>query len=78
MMTFVKTMLLIVNITAFVFSSFCGVFYMVYQIFGFPAARRLLEWLHIPLSYNQVLCIGFICIAIVIVTGFVIAKLFGK
>ena len=78
MITLVKTLLLIVSITAFVFSELSVVFFTIYEIFGYPTVSRLLEWLHIPLSYDQILVVGFICIAIAIITYFVRIKLFRK
>jgi hypothetical protein len=49
-----------------------------HQIFGAENTRKLLELLHIPLSYNQTISIGFISLAIVLVTHIIRIKLLEK
>ena len=78
MTTFVKTVLLIVNIISFVFTMLFAIFGIYEQIMGPANAEKMLKMLHIPLSYNQMLIFGCICIAIMIITYFVRIKLFRK
>lgn len=48
----------------------------VYEYFaGVDAAKKLLEKLRIPLSYKLVLVIGFMCLAIMFITGIIIAEM---
>ena len=49
-----------------------------HEIFGAENTRKLLELLHIPLSYNQTICVGFLSFAIMLVTYFIRTKLLGR
>lgn len=75
MMDVVSIILLVVNIISLgvvVLFSIFGVFEL---IFGPADAEKLLEKLHIPLNYKQVLIIGFTCLAVMFVTYFLRVKL---
>lgn len=78
MTAFVNIVLLIVNIISFVITALFGVFGLYEQIMGPADAEKLLKKLHIPLSYNQALIIGFVCLALMIITYILRAKLLGK
>lgn len=78
MNVFVNAVLLIINIISFVITVLFGVFGIYEQIMGPIDAEKLLKKLHIPLSYNQALIIGFICLALMIITYILRAKLSGK
>ncbi len=78
MKSFVKTVLLIVNIISFIFTMLVAIFGIYEQIMGPANAEKMLKMLHIPLSYNQMFIFGCICAAILIITYFVRIKLFRK
>ena len=78
MKTFFKIALSIVNIASFVFSMLFGALGIFDLIFGPSGTEKLLKIMHIPISYNQMVGIGIVCITIMIVTYFVRIKLFGK
>ena len=78
MTTFINTVLIIVNIIFFAVVVLLAIFGVYEQIMGPADAEKLLKKLHIPLSYNQVLIIWFICLALMIITYFLRAKLSGR
>ena len=78
MTEFVNTILLIVNIIFFAVTVLFAIFGVYEEIMGPAYAEKLLKKLHIPLSYNQVLIIGFVCLALMIVCYFLRAKLSGS
>ena len=78
MTTFFNTILLIVNIFSFVVTVFFAIFGVYEQIMGPADAENLLKKLHIPLSYNQALIIGFVCLALMIISYTLRAKLSGR
>ncbi len=77
MVLFINTLLLIVNIISLAATAFFAIFGVYEQIMGPADAEKLLKKLHIPLSYNQALIIGFICVALMIISYILIAKRFG-
>ena len=78
MTTFVSIILLIVNVITFAITVLFGMFGIYEQIMGPADAEKLLKKMHIPLNYNQTLIIGFICLALMISTYILRAKLSGK
>ena len=78
MTAFINTILLIVNIISFAATVLFAIFGIYEQIMGPADAEKLLSKLHIPLSYNQVLIIGFVCLALMIVCYILRAKLSGR
>ena len=74
----INTILLIVNIISFAATVLFAIFGIYEQIMGPADAEKLLSKLHIPLSYNQVLIIGFVCLALMIVCYILRAKLSGR
>lgn len=78
MNNFLKPFLLVLNIAFFVFVMVFMVFGVIEQLLGPAKAMKLLERLKIPWSYNRVLLVGFICLAITIVLFIVRKKLFGE
>jgi len=66
---FINILLLIVNIISLAATVFFAIFGVYEQIMGPTDAEKLLKKLHIPLSYNQALIIGFICIALTIISS---------
>ena len=78
MTAFINTILLIVNIISFFVTVLFAIFGVYEEIMGPANAEKLLKKLHSPLSYNQVLIIGFICIALMSVSYILRAKLSGR
>ena len=77
MTAIINTILLIVNIISFAATVLFAIFGVYEQIMGPADAEELLEKLHIPLSYNQALIIGFVCLALMIVSYILRLKLSG-
>jgi hypothetical protein len=63
-MSFLKIILLVVNIISFIFSMIFAGFGIYEQITSPGALERLLKKLQIPLSYNQFIIVGFISVLI--------------
>ena len=78
MINFVKIFLFVINTVSFVIVLIFVVFGLYEQIMGPANAEKLLEKLNIPLSYNQVLIIGFVSLAIMIISHIVRTKLSGE
>lgn len=64
----IKTILLIINVISFALTVVFGIFGIYEQIMGPSDAKKLLNRLKIPLSYNQTLLIGFICVVVMIIS----------
>jgi hypothetical protein len=75
---FINSFLLVLNIISFVVTVLFAVFGIYEQIMGPAYAEKLLKKLHIPLSYNQALIIGFGCLALMIISYILRAKLSGR
>lgn len=75
---FFNILLLILNIISFAATVLFAIFGIYEQIMGPADAEKLLKKLHIPLSYNQALIIGLVCLALMIVSYILRAKLSGK
>ena len=60
MIGFINTILLIVNIISFAATILFAIFGVYEQIMGPADVEKLLKKLHILLSYNQILIIGFV------------------
>lgn len=73
-----NTILLIVNTISFVITVLFAIFGVYEQIMGPADAEKLLKKLHIPISYNQALIIGFACLALMIISYILRAKLSGR
>lgn len=78
MKTIISAILLIVNIVLFVTTVLFTLFGMYEELASPAAAEKLLQKLHIPLSYNQVLIIGFVSLALMFITYILRAKLSGR
>ena len=78
MTAFINTILLIVNIISFFVTVLFFIFGVYEEIMGRANAEKLLKKLHIPLRYNQALIIGFVCLALMIVSYILRAKLSGR
>lgn len=78
MTAFINTILLIVYIISFAATVLFAIFGVYEQIMGPADAEKLLKKTHIPLSYNQVLIIGFVCLALMIISYILRAKLSGR
>ena len=74
----VNAILLILNVIFFAVIALLVPFSIYEQIMGPADAKKLLKKLHIPLSYNQVLIIWFVCIAMSAIIWFLRAKLSGR
>lgn len=75
---FINVVLLIINIASFIVTVLFGVFGIYEQIMGPSDAEKLLKKLHVPLSYNQTLIVGFVCLALMIITYILRGKLLGR
>jgi len=78
MMKIFQYFLLIINIVSFVFVLIFGVFGLVEYFLGPAGVEKFLKKLKIPLSYSQVLFIGFLCLAVMIISYIVRKKLTGQ
>ena len=78
MIAFIKTLLLIVLIISSVVTVLFTIFGVYELIMGPEKSEKLLKQLHIPLSYSQVLIIGFACVVLIIICFLLRAKLSGK
>lgn len=75
---FLNIVLLIVETISFIITILFIIFATYEEIMGPVEAGKLLEKLHIPLSYNQALIIGLVFFAILVITHTLRQKLFGK
>lgn len=75
MKSIIGSVLLVINIISFVCVLIFGIFGIVEYLLGPAETEKWIKKLNIPLSYNQVLFIGFICLAIMIIT-YIIRKIF--
>ena len=78
MIAFISIILLIVNIISFAATVLYAIFGVYEQIMVPADAEKLLKKLHIPLTYNQALIIGFVCLALMFVSYILRAKLSGR
>ena len=78
MTAFINAILLIINAISFGATVLFSIFGIYEQIMGPAGAEKLLKKLQIPLSYNQVLIIGFACIVLMIASYILRAKLSGR
>ena len=78
MSSFINIMLLIVKIISFVVTVLFAIFGIYEQIMGPAGAEKLLEKLHIPLTYNQTLFVGFAFLVLLFVSHILRAKLSGR
>ena len=78
MMKIFQYFLLIINIVSFVFVLIFGVFGLVEYFLGSAGVEKFLKKLKIKLSYSQVLFIGFLCLAVMIISYIVRKKLTGQ
>ena len=60
------------------FTVLFSIFGIYEQIMGPADAEKLLKKLHIPLTYNQVLIIAFVFLALMIISYILRAKLSGR
>lgn len=78
MMEFAEKFLLIINIISFIATSLFAIFGVYELIMGPADAEKMLKRIHVPLSYNQTLIIGFVCVALLIISYILRAKFSGK
>lgn len=78
MTAFINVFLIIINVISFAVTVLFALFGIYEQIMGPADAEKLLKKLHIPLSYNQTLIIGFACLALMIISYILRAKLSGR
>ena len=78
MKLFINIIMQIVSIISYSATALFALF-GIYQLIKGPAdAEKLLKKLHIPLTYNQTLIIGFIFVILAIAWYIIKAKLTGK
>lgn len=75
MRAFVNAILQIVYITSFATIALFTPLGIYEEIMGAANVNKLLEKLHIPLNYDQIVIIWFICWILVIITRILKAKL---
>lgn len=73
-----RKILSIINVIFFVFTIFWGIDGVIYELVGAEIYEKILAWFRIPWSFEQSLKIAYICIAIWIVTYFLLVKFFGE
>ena len=78
MTQYVDIVLNFVTVFCFVVTALFGAFGIYEQIMGPDDSKNLLKKLHIPLSYKQVLIIGFGCLILLIVLNILSAKVLGE
>ena len=78
MTSFIDSILLVINIISFAVTVLFSIFGIYEQIMGPADAEKLLKKLHIPLTYNQVLIIAFVFLALMIISYILRAKLSGR
>ena len=71
----ILVILKIVNIVSFACTVLLSIWGVYDQIVGSANAEKLLEILHIPLSYNQVITIWTVCIALMVISYILRVKL---
>ena len=67
-----KVFLIITNVIFSILTLFFIIFGVYEQIAGPNDAKKLLEKIRFPLSYNKTLIVGFICFLVVIITHFIL------
>ena len=75
MTAFIKKLLLIINIISVIAGVLFWLFCIYDALAGPASAKKLLLKLNIPLTYEQMLLSGFICLAIIFITYFFREKL---
>lgn len=78
MKLFINIIMQIVSIISYSATALFALFGIYELIMGPADAEKLLKKLHIPLTYNQTLIIGFIFVILAIARYIIKAKLTGK
>lgn len=78
MKLFINIIMQIVSIISYSATALFALFGIYELIMGPADAEKLLKKLHIPLTYNQTLIIGFIFVILAIAWYIIKAKLAGK
>lgn len=78
MKLFINIIMQIVSIISYSATALFALFGIYELIMGPADAEKLLKKLHIPLTYNQTLIIGFIFVILAIAWYIIKAKLTGK
>lgn len=78
MKLFINIIMQIVSIISYSATALFALFGIYELIMGPADAEKLLKKLHIPLTYNQTLIIGFIFVILAIAGYIIKAKLTGK
>lgn len=78
MQLFINIIMQIVSIISYSATALFALFGIYELIMGPADAEKLLKKLHIPLTYNQTLIIGFIFVILAIAWYIIKAKLTGK
>lgn len=78
MRDFIKALLFVTNIVSFALVIIFGIGGVIYEILGPEKYERIFRWLNIPWNFDKFFNIGYICLAILIVTYFLRVKLFGE
>ena len=76
MREFIKYALLVINIISLVIGWVFVLFFLYCEFFGYIKGNSLLKSIHFPLNHNGVFIVGFICVAIMIISYFIRKKLF--
>ena len=77
MKEFIKYSLLVINTLSFVCLAIVAVFIFYCEFFGYNKGNDFLKKINFPLDDNGIIIVGFICLAIMILSYFVRKKFFN-
>jgi hypothetical protein len=75
MIFLLEVILLTLIVLLFIPVGIIGIFLVYRELAGFVEAERLLELLHVPLSYQQIAIAGYIMSALMFICFFLLIKL---
>ena len=78
MKSIVTIVLLIINLISFAVLFLCSAVLITAEFTGVPEVEKMLKKIHIYITYDQFVKIGFIAMTIVIISFILRAKLSGK
>ena len=76
MMNFLKITLIIINKISFLGMIVIGLFAFFSEIFGIPTAERILDRINISCDFDQIMIIGFVFIATMLISYFLRKRFF--
>lgn len=76
MREYIKYALLVINIVSLVIGLVDTLYFFYCEFFGYIKGDNFLRSIHSPLDTDGVFTVGFICVAIMIISYFIRKKLF--